>query len=45
MINTELGKLRRNISTNIEPVLIIDEEDRSGFLDEVLSYGEVSYSK
>ena len=42
---SKLFKLRRNISTDIEPVLLIDEEDRSGFLDEVLSYGEVIYSR
>lgn len=42
---SKLFKLRRNISTDIEPVLLIDEEDKSGFLDEVLSYGEVIYSR
>lgn len=42
---SKLFKLRRNISTDIEPVLLIDEEDRSGFLEEILSYGEIIYSK
>lgn len=42
---SKLFKLRRNISTDIEPILLIDEEDKSGFLDEILSYGEIIYSK
>lgn len=41
----KLFKLRRNISSDIEPVLLIDEEDRSGFLDSILEYGEVVYSR
>lgn len=40
-----LFKLRRNVSTDIEPVLLIDEEDRSGFLESISSYGEVVYSR
>ena len=34
----KLFKLRRNISSDIE-------EDRSGFLDSILEYGEVVYSR
>ncbi len=40
----KLFKLRRNISTDIEPVLLIDEEDASGFLQSILEYGDVVYS-
>lgn len=41
----KLFKLRRNISTDIEPVLLIDEEDASGFLESISEYGEVVYSR
>lgn len=41
----KLFKLRRNISTDIEPVLLVDEYDPSGFLDSILEYGEVVYSR
>lgn len=41
----KLFRLRRNISTDIEPVLLIDEKDNSGFLDDVLSYGQIIYSR
>jgi len=41
----KLFKLRRNISIDIEPILIIDEKDNSGFLENILEYGEVVYSK
>lgn len=41
----KLFKLRRNISSDIEPVLLIDEEDVSGFLDSILDYGEIVYSR
>lgn len=41
----KLFKLRRNISTDIEPVLLIDGEDASGFLDSISEYGEVVYSE
>ena len=42
---TKLFKLRRNISTDIEPVLIIDGEDKSGFLEDISKYGEIVYSR
>lgn len=41
----KLFKLRRNISTDIEPVLLIDEEDASGFLESISKYGEIVYSR
>ena len=40
----KLFKLRRNISTDIEPILLIDGEDTSGFLEDILEYGEIVYS-
>lgn len=41
----KLFKLRRAISNDIEPVLIIDEEDPSGFLESISEYGEVVYTR
>lgn len=41
----KLFKLRRSISTDIEPVLVIDEDDPSGFLESISQYGEVVYAK
>lgn len=41
----KLFKLRRSISTDIEPVLIIDEDDPSGFLESISQYGEVVYAR
>jgi predicted nucleotidyltransferase len=41
----KLFKLRRSISNDIEPVLIIDEDDPSGFLESISQYGEVVYAK
>lgn len=40
-----LYTIRRNIDLNIEPVLIESSSDESGFLNQILSYGEVLYSK
>lgn len=42
---SKLFKLRRNISIDIEPVLLIDEEDSSGFLESISQYGKVVYSR
>lgn len=39
-----LVRLTRNISFEIEPILLI-EEDRSGFLENISEYGEVIYPK
>ncbi|MBF0242049.1 MAG: nucleotidyltransferase domain-containing protein [Desulfamplus sp.] len=41
---TRLFQLRRNIDTRIEPVLIEDTDDFSGFLEEILKTGEIIYS-
>lgn len=39
----KLFKLRRSISNDIEPVLLIDEDDPSGFLESISQYGEIIY--
>ena len=41
----KLFKLSHSVSTYIEPVLLIDEEDSSGFLDSISEYGEVVYAR
>ena len=41
----KLFKLRRSISNDIEPVLLIDEEDPSGFLESISEYGEIIYAR
>ena len=41
----KLFKLRISISNDIEPVLLIDEDDPSGFLESISQYGEVVYSR
>ena len=41
----QLVKLTRNISFDIEPILLIEEEDKSGFLENISSYGEVVYAR
>ena len=41
----KLFKLRRAISNDIEPVLVIDEDDPSGFLESISQYGEVVYAR
>ena len=40
----QLVTLTRDISIDIEPVLLIEEEDKSGFLENIMQYGEVIYS-
>ena len=42
---TRLSRLRRNVSSYIEPVLLNSTNDRSGFVDEVLTNGEVLFSR
>jgi len=39
-----LFRLRRAVDFRIEPVLIEEDEDKSGFLREILSTGHVVYS-
>jgi len=40
-----LYKIRRKFLTEIEPILIDENEDRSGFLEHILSYGKTLYSR
>jgi predicted nucleotidyltransferase len=40
----ELFKLRRDIEPMIEPVLLEEDNDPSGFLAEIIKTGEVIYS-
>jgi len=40
-----LYKLRRNIDDRIEPVLLEEKHDKSGFLDEILKYGQILYKE
>jgi predicted nucleotidyltransferase len=42
---TRLSKLRRSVSSHIEPVLLDSANDRSGFVDEVVKTGEVIYQQ
>jgi len=39
-----LYKLRRDIDDRIEPVLLEENDNESGFLHEVLKHGEIIYS-
>ena len=41
----KLYKLTVDVSTDIEPVLLIDEEDPSGFLESISEYGEIIYAR
>lgn len=41
---TKLFKLRRGIDLRIEPVLLLNSRDYSGFLAEIMATGEVIYS-
>jgi predicted nucleotidyltransferase len=40
----KLFKLRRDIDARIEPVLLDETNDTSGFLEEIIKTGEVIYS-
>ncbi len=40
-----LFKIRRSIDSNIEPILLESKNDRSGFVEHILSYGKVLFSK
>ena len=42
-----LYKIRRGIDANIEPILVEQNNasDRSGFLDHILSYGQVLFTR
>lgn len=39
-----LYKLRRNIDDRIEPILLEEDNDESGFLNEILEHGQIIYS-
>lgn len=39
-----LYKLWRHVDDRIEPILIDSNEDKSGFLDEILKSGQIIYS-
>ena len=41
----QLVRLTRDISFDIEPILLIEDDDRSGFLESISKYGEVIYSR
>lgn len=43
-IEAKLFQLRREIDSRIEPVLLEESNDKSGFLEEVLKTGEIIYS-
>ncbi|MCD4714154.1 MAG: nucleotidyltransferase domain-containing protein [Clostridiales bacterium] len=38
-----LYRIRREIISDIEPILIDKNEDKSGFLEHILSYGKIVY--
>ena len=38
-----LYRLRRNIDDRIEPILLEENSDKSGFLDEILKHGKIVY--
>jgi uncharacterized protein len=40
----KLFRLRREIDTRIEPVLLEGSNDKSGFLEEILKNGEIIYA-
>ena len=42
-VETELFRLRREIDARIEPVLVNDNQDLSGFWEEISSYGLAIY--
>jgi len=44
MSEAKLFRLRREIDARIEPVLLEESNDKSGFLEEILKTGEIIYS-
>lgn len=42
---TRLFEIRRGIHANIEPILIEEKSDKSGFLKHISSYGEVLFTR
>ena len=45
MSEVKLYKLRREIDERIEPVLLEEVNDKSGFLEQILKDGEIVYSR
>jgi predicted nucleotidyltransferase len=43
MLETRLYRLRRDIDERIEPILLEEKDDKSGFLEEILKTGEIIY--
>jgi len=43
-LETKLYKLRRNVDDRIEPVLLEESSDKSGFLESIKKYGYTIYS-
>lgn len=43
-LEKQLYKIRHMVDDNIEPILLEESNDKSGFLKNILSYGEVIYS-
>jgi len=41
--SARLFHLIRGIDTRVDPVLLIKDEDRSGFLNSILKYGKIIY--
>ena len=44
MSEVKLYKLRREVDERIEPILLEEDDDKSGFLEQILKEGEVVYS-
>lgn len=40
-----LYKIRRGIDANIEPILLERNSDKSGFINHILSYGQVLFTR
>ena len=43
MLEARLYRLRRDIDERIEPILLEEKDDKSGFLEEILKTGEIIY--
>lgn len=41
---SKLFRLKRSIDARIEPILLEENNDKSGFLEEILKTGEIIYS-
>ncbi len=44
MMEAKLYRLRRDVDVRIEPILLEESSDKSGFLEEILKSGEIVYS-